>query len=181
MQQHGRLCLVPAELMVVFLMWTLRMLLAMCCYQISMLLLVSGISRTMFNSWEGEEVWKSSQVIPWLKWIMRCIQICRRWSRPSSGQWNPCRTEESVRIDTWARICTIDESCVAWWGGRRKGLPFLVTIVRNWLLYWANQQHTFWYSTSHFQESVGMQDGHTATKLNAKIVGRTIIVRDTLL
>jgi len=63
------------------------------------------------------------------------------------------------------------------WGGRRKGLPFLVTIVRNWLLYWANQ-HTFWYSTSHFQESVGMQDAHTATKLNAKIVGRTMIVRD---
>jgi len=33
-----------------FLSWTLEILQAMCCYEISMLLLASGISEPMFNN-----------------------------------------------------------------------------------------------------------------------------------
>jgi hypothetical protein len=63
---HGCLCSALAEFMgtwrwqnilpIEFLKWSLTMLVVMCCYQTSMLLLATGISVRMLNGRERKEV-----------------------------------------------------------------------------------------------------------------------------
>ncbi len=50
-----------------FLNWHLEILLAMFCYEISMLLMTTGISVRMLNGREWKEVWRNSKVAPGLK------------------------------------------------------------------------------------------------------------------
>jgi hypothetical protein len=50
-----------------FLNWHLEILLGMCCYEISMLLMATGISVRMLNGREWKEMWRNSQVAPGLK------------------------------------------------------------------------------------------------------------------
>ncbi len=140
---HGGCCLGLAEFIVTwrwenmlltkFLNWSLKMLLVMCCYEISMLLVATGIFVRMLNCRERNEVWRNKWMAPGLKWTTRYIHLLYavkttlRWLKFEQN-WKDCRFSCMMQ-----GTCHIQNSCCMMWKKKKMFLSF--TRVRNWLLH----------------------------------------------
>ncbi len=107
------------------------MLLVMCCYEISLLLLATGIFVRMLNSRERKEVWRNSWMAPGLKWTTRYIHLLYtikstlRWLKFEQN-WTDCHFSSMMQ-----GMCHIQNSWRMMWKKKKMFLSF--TRVRNWL------------------------------------------------
>ncbi len=121
-----------------FLNWSLKMLVVMCCYQTSMLLVVTCISVGMLN-WQRNE--RSMKKQPGCTWIEvnnevhtfvvhnqdhpQMIEVC---AEPQRLSWGSC-----IMWGTWL---ILNWFCKMW--KKKKRCSIFVSIARNCLLHWGS-------------------------------------------